>query len=677
MSEPAQSIDELLSSRFGHASFRPYQRDVCEAAANGAHVLLVMPTGAGKSLCYQLPGIARGGVTLVVSPLIALMEDQAQKLLANGFAAERIHSGIPRERARAACRAYLDGKLDFLFIAPERLRVPGFAEMLGRRPPSLIAVDEAHCISAWGHDFRPDYRMLKHHIPLLGGSPIMALTATATPEVQNDIVRELGMQNERRFIHGFRRDNIAVEVCERTPKERLEVVCDLLRDASRRPAIVYAPSRKMAEEVALAMSKECKAEAYHAGLLASERERVQRAFLGGECDVVVATIAFGMGIDKANVRSVVHLSLPGSVEGYYQEIGRAGRDGLPSRAVLMHSFADVKTHQFFFERDYPEAPRLNEAMGILNTRRETRDTLLSKMEIDGDVLDKILEKLWMFGAVTEDEDGILVAQTADFEKAYSAQRGHRWNQVESMQRFAETAQCRMAALIHHFGDIDDAQTRCGVCDVCAPAACIMQTFRGASSAEEQIASRIRAALRVQEGMTAGQMHRSLTEQSPCERRAFDLILRALVSRGEVRLAQDSFVKDGRYLVFHRLFVGSILDSGLSPLPLSITEKKKETKSGASRNDRPRTAPRAPKTREEVDSTENAELISALRDFRKSEATRTKVPAFRILTDRVLYGIVERSPRSLDELVTISGIGPSTANKYGKRLIEIIAEHAPT
>jgi len=667
-------LDGLLRERFKHASFRPYQREVCVAAAEGADVLLVMPTGAGKSLCYQLPGVARGGATLVISPLIALMEDQAQKLIAAGFRAERIHSGVPRERARMACRMYLDGNLDYLFIAPERLRVPGFPEMLGKRPPALIAIDEAHCISAWGHDFRPDYRMLKHHLPLIGTAPIMALTATATPDVQEDIVRELGMKRERRFIHGFRRDNIAVEVCELTPKERLPAVIELLARPERRPAIVYAQARKTAEEVARSLPADCKAEAYHAGMLNAERERVQRAFLSGECDVVVATIAFGMGVDKPNVRSVVHLALPGSVEGYYQEIGRAGRDALPSRAVLMHSFQDVKTHQFFFERDYPEVTMLTEAMRLLRLRRETRDSLLSKMEIDGEVLDKVLEKLWMFGAVNEDADGVLVASHADFERAYVLQRTHRWEQTERMQRFAETAQCRMAALVMHFGDTDDARLRCGICDVCAPDKCIMQTFRGASEREERAAANIRELLRVQEGLTAGQMHRAVSERETTDRKMFDLVLRALTARGEVRLAQDSFVKDGRTLTFHRLFPGPDAEVAEGPLSITVKNGGPEGKRRREKNPKSPEGNRGPSAKEALDAAQNAALIEALRDFRKAEATRAKVPAFRILTDRVLFGIVERAPRSIDELGTIRGVGPSLANKYGKRIIELVAAH---
>src|SRR5580700_8674320 len=211
---PPAQLTALLARTFGFASFRANQEAVCRAAVEGKDVLLVMPTGSGKSLCYQLPAIARGGTALVISPLIALMEDQVAGLKSRGFAVERIHSGRDRAASRQACIDYLNGNLQFLFIAPERLRVAGFPEMLAKRKPSLIAIDEAHCISQWGHDFRPDYRMLGAHLPSLRPAPVIALTATATPIVQDDIAVQLGLAQPRRFIHGFRRDNIAIEVVE-------------------------------------------------------------------------------------------------------------------------------------------------------------------------------------------------------------------------------------------------------------------------------------------------------------------------------------------------------------------------------------------------------------------------------------------------------------------------------
>src|SRR5580658_1133246 len=365
----------LLSAVFGFAGFRIGQEQVCRAAVAGHDLLLVMPTGAGKSLCFQLPALARGGTALVISPLIALMEDQAAKLAALNLRVARVHSGMDREASREACREYLAGRLQFLFIAPERLRVPGFAEMLAKRKPNLIAIDEAHCISQWGHDFRPDYRLLGESLALLRPAPVIALTATATPVVQNDIVGQLDLKNAARFIHGFRRDNLAIETVEVSKPRRAEFCAELLSPKERRPAIVYAPTRKEAETTAADLARSYPSAAYHAGLDPQVRERIQREFLAGNLDVVVATIAFGMGIDKADVRTVIHTALPASVEGYYQEIGRAGRDGLPSRTILMHSFADRRTHDFFYQRDYPELAVLDRIVNKIKSGPRSADEL--------------------------------------------------------------------------------------------------------------------------------------------------------------------------------------------------------------------------------------------------------------------------------------------------------------
>ncbi len=292
-----ESLDALLHRAFGFAAFRSNQEEVCRTVIEGRDALLVMPTGAGKSLCYQLPGLARGGTTLVVSPLIALMEDQYAKLRERGFAVACIHSGRDRAASRQVCIDYLNGRLQFLFIAPERLRVPGFPEMLAKRKPTLIAIDEAHCISQWGHDFRPDYRLLGGYLPTLRPAPVIALTATATGIVQRDICTQLGFDRQASFIHGFRRSNIAIEVVETAPSQRPELARELLGDDSRRPAIIYTPSRKQAESVAALLAHEFPTAAYHAGLDSERRRRVQDNFLSGKLEVIVATIAFGMGID--------------------------------------------------------------------------------------------------------------------------------------------------------------------------------------------------------------------------------------------------------------------------------------------------------------------------------------------------------------------------------------------
>jgi DNA topoisomerase-3 len=471
------SLEQLLSRCFGFPAFRPHQAEVCQTVTAGRDVLLVMPTGAGKSLCYQLPGLARGGTTLVISPLIALMEDQVARLQSLGLRVARIHSGRPRGESRQVCADYVAGALDFLFIAPERLGVAGFPELLARRPLGLIAIDEAHCISQWGHDFRPDYRLLGQRLPLLRPAPVVALTATATPIVQRDIVAQLRLAPDAQlFIHGFRRDNLALEALEVAAKERPALALRWLSGPDRLPAIVYATTRKMAEAGAELLATRHRAAAYHAGLGTELRERVQNDFLAGRLDVVVATVAFGMGIDKADVRTVLHLGLPPSVESYYQEIGRAGRDGQLSRVALMHHFADRKTHEFFRKRDYPDVTVLEKLFDALGARAVNAQTLRKKAHVNKAELEKALEKLWIHGGVSGVSEERLVRGHDDWRTGYAAQLALRVEQLARMASFAEGRRCRMLALVEHFGDQQDSGRSCGLCDVCAPASSLQSAL---------------------------------------------------------------------------------------------------------------------------------------------------------------------------------------------------------
>ncbi|MFZ1326911.1 MAG: RecQ family ATP-dependent DNA helicase, partial [Candidatus Contendobacter sp.] len=549
---PPDRLLELLQTVFGWPAFRPHQEAVCRLLTTGHDVLLVMPTGAGKSLCFQLPGLARAGTTLVISPLIALMEDQVTKLVQLGLCADRIHSGRDRPTSRQVCMAYLQGRLDYLFIAPERLSVPGFPEMLAKRKPVLIAVDEAHCISQWGHDFRPDYRMLGRYLPLLRPAPVVALTATATGQVQDDILRQLALVNPIRSIHGFRRANLAVETAELRVADRQERVRQMLADPARRPAIVYTPTRRETDALALLLNAHYPAAAYHAGMTPLDREQVQHRFNRGELAVIVATIAFGMGIDKADIRTVLHTALPSSLEGYYQEIGRAGRDGQLARAVLLYSWADLRTHTYFHQRDYPDPGQLQAIFAALRAGPQSRDGLRDRLGLEPDACDAALAQLLAHGGIQRDADGDLVQGRADWLASYEQQRAYKLAALRHMLEFADQASaCRMVRLVRHFGDHEDRQS-CGLCDVCAPQDTLARRTRTLSTTESKLALQVLEALRDRQGLTARQLHEGLSNAG--ERRTFERLLDSLAGASLLEVREDAFSRNGKTIAFRRFYL---------------------------------------------------------------------------------------------------------------------------
>ena len=725
MTTPSNSdlLAGLLRSVFGFAGFRANQLAVCEAALAGRDLLLVMPTGAGKSLCYQLPAIARGGTALVISPLIALMDDQAAKLAALGLKVARIHSGLDRSVARQACVDYLQGSLQFLFIAPERLRVPGFPEMLAKRRLALIAIDEAHCISQWGHDFRPDYRMLGQYLPGLREgrepgtesadherAPVLALTATATPTVQADIVAQLGMMNPVKFIHGFRRVNLGLEVVEVSVPDRSRAICGLLADPSRRPAIVYATSRKQAERLAeelsltpsnrgnsgrAAFAGRIPAAAYHAGLDAATREHVQTAFQAGKLEVVVATIAFGMGIDKADIRTVIHAGLPGTLEGYYQEIGRAGRDGALSRTYLMHSYADQRTHDFFLNRDYPPADHLQEVFRVLTEEPQPVEELRARSRLGEEEFDKALEKLEIHGGARMDFGGNVKAGGPGWKKTYSIQAQHRAEQLEKVLRFTTQNECRMSALVRHFGDVEDANRPCGVCDVCDPAGAVLRLFRRATAAEGLLAQAIVDDLRGVEYKAAGTLQRGLDLVGRMSRSEYDGLLGAMAQAGLIELEDAEYEKDGEVRRFRKIRLteaGRELRPG-TPVELLIgdglveefggrsagparTRKPKAAKADAARTGGVRLLEPASAPAVSAPLTPEGEAVAArLKAWRSAEAKRLGVPAYVVLHDRTLNALAQVRPRNPNQLLAVDGMGPAKVEKFGAAILEMCAGKA--
>ena len=338
-----------LKQYFGYDEFRPLQKDIIERVLASDDCVVLMPTGGGKSLCFQLPALLLPGITVVVSPLISLMKDQVDALVESGVPAAMINSSMQAAEISDVIERVKIGALKIIYISPERLALPSFAALLHTLPISLFAIDEAHCISEWGHDFRPDYRSLSRLRSNFPTVPIIALTATATEKVRGDIIKQLHLPEPHVFISSFNRQNLSYEVLPK--KDSLKTILSLLASYPDESAIIYCFSRKDTESIAEKLNAHgLKAATYHAGLSADKRRDNQERFIRDEVHIMVATIAFGMGIDKPDVRLVIHHSLPKSVEGYYQETGRAGRDGLPARCVLLFSIADKYKHEFFVNR---------------------------------------------------------------------------------------------------------------------------------------------------------------------------------------------------------------------------------------------------------------------------------------------------------------------------------------
>ena len=621
----APDLDAALA-QLGYQAFRPGQEHAIRTLIDHGRLLLVAPTGGGKSLGYQLPAVVLPGVALVVSPLVALMQDQVQALQARGVAATYLAATLDGDEVRARMAGVARGEFKLVYVAPERLAFPGFRALLGKLPLSLVAVDEAHCISEWGHDFRPEYLMIGELLRELEPARIMACTATATPVVRDEILSRLGLPADTpQLVHGFARPNLTLRVAElRVAKEREHGVDAMLREALEGPsantgaAIVYAPTRRTAQEEASRLrSAGWRAAPYHAGMDGSHREQVLRDFSSGELAVVVATNAFGMGIDRGDVRAVIHLAPPGSIEAYYQEVGRAGRDGAPAFGLMMVTPADLPLRRRLLERDIDDrAPN---------------------------------------PAVVE----------------------HKWSMFLELMRWAEGGSCRHDAILRYFGDEAETLHGCGRCDVCAslegepvPEAEVELIVRKALSAIARVHQRfgMQMAAKLLMGVTDPRLERSglahtktfgaLADRSEAW---LTKLLRRCVSAGWV-----DFHGDERPVVF-LTELGREVMTGKRPARLLLpSDAPAVPRSGG------RGASRAG-TEHVVDlDPEAAVVFEALRRHRMDRARAEGVPPYVVASDRTLREIAMLRPRTNEELSLAHGIGPTKLERYGEGLLATVA-----
>ncbi len=685
------TLIQSLEQHFGHKQFREGQQDIVEAVIAGRDVLAVMPTGGGKSLCYQLPGLLLDGVTLVISPLIALMKDQVDDLMSKDLPATYLNSTLSageRNQRLRDCRA---GKYRLVFVAPERMRSTAFRQSLGEMNVVRLAIDEAHCISQWGHDFRPDYLRLGELRTLIGSPPTIALTATATPRVRQGILEELQLTDPAVFIAGFERPSLTFSV------RAVSGVADKLKaveaavNQTGGSGIIYAATRKNVEEVAAFLKqKGVRVAAYHAGFSDAERESVQDAFMSGRVPVMVATNAFGMGVDKSDIRFVVHYDLPGSVEAYYQEAGRAGRDGEPADCCLLFQFPDIRIQEFFLEGANPSRQVLQEVFACIRDGQPATDAGSSQMAASTAL--GILERAKAihrvqaggFEAVTDLSPEELPLDWSSL--ALKAQRDRE--RLSTIVGYAQSRSCRRQSLIQYFTG-EAALPECGHCDVC------LGWHRKPSRVLDDDERRIvRIALsvvaRLNDRFGRGRLAKVLTGSRSKPVLAFGLEriptfgkLKGLPPKGVSDLLEA--LADAGFLR-RRAIEGSGLPGGAV---LSLTEQGAEAMRGGeaelslawpdSLAARAAPGPARPGSgaaaaRTGVASRPHPELSEALRRMRRERAAKDGVPAYVVFPDTTLEAIAAARPRTAEELLATPGIGPSRQERYGEEVLSVVLAH---
>ena len=601
---------QTLKTYFGYDSFRPLQEDIIRHLMDRKDALVLMPTGGGKSICYQLPALLSEGTAVVVSPLISLMKDQVETLCANGIAAGALNSNNDETENASLRRACMEGKLKLLYISPEKLLAEA-NYLLRDMHISLFAIDEAHCISQWGHDFRPEYTQMGILHQLFPQVPIIALTATADKITREDIIKQLHLNQPRIFISSFDRPNLSLTVKRGyQQKEKSKAILDFIARHPGESGIIYCMSRSKAETVAQMLQKQgIKSAVYHAGLSPARRDEAQDDFINDRVQVVCATIAFGMGIDKSNVRWVIHYNLPKSIESFYQEIGRAGRDGMPSDTLLFYSLADL--------------------------------ILLTKFATD------------------------------------SGQQSINLEKLQRMQQYAEADIGRRRILLSYFGE--NTTCDCGNCDVCKNPP---ERFDGTIIVQKALSAIARSEQQIGTGILVdilrGNMSSEVTERGYHRLKTFgagrevpardwhDYLLQMLqLGYFEIAYNENNHLKitqSGTDVLFGRARA------------LLVTIRREEALQATRGRKRKATVP----TKElplGLPNTESGELFEALRTLRKRLADQEALPAYIVLSDKVLHLLSASRPTTIEEFGNISGIGEYKKKKYGKEFVELIRKYS--
>jgi ATP-dependent DNA helicase RecQ len=664
----------VLRERFGYPDFRPGQERAVDAVLAGKDTLVILPTGGGKSLCYQVPALVLPGLTVVVSPLISLMKDQVDALLGRGLPAAFINSTLTSSEVASRMAKAQRGELRMLYVAPERFDVPGFAERVKAMGVSLLAVDESHCISEWGHDFRPSYLRIRDVRTRLGDPPTIALTATATPEVRRDIATQLALRSPETIITGFDRTNLSYHVVRtRTDDDKDVALVRTLREHEGL-AVVYAATRRSVERIAGVLeSARIRAVAYHAGLDDSHRREVQESFMNEEVRVIVATNAFGMGIDKPNVRVVVHHAMPGTLEAYYQEAGRAGRDGKPSTCVLLHAFQDRFTHEFFIKSAYPErklVETLHETLrrhaddkGVVQLEPGALPALVGGRAREREV-DSALRVLEQHGLVSAGEGTtkLLVRLLA------SADRIRReLGEEDRVDRDLLRALWRVAGDKLYDGILIEPKG--------------LAPGFGGSQGVREILDRLQARQFVMwerpgSGLRlarpgAGLDERSIDWRGIERRRNADLSkLEAMQKYAYASGCRRGFVL--RY--FGDAAARARCDSCDNCMGTHTTLEaapRRPRRSTRPASDRPQRGSRAGVVDDVELGAGDAALLSELKALRGRIAREEKVPAYVVFPDRTLAEMALKRPASLSALTDVHGVGPARRDKYGERFLTVI------